>query len=566
VGVLYIYKFEYLADIEKKEAAIRQREAKKIVSIDPDEVSKIEITQYGSTLQVVRKDGLWKITRPVRAVANQSAVMNLVSSMSTLMAEEIFGDEGENLADYGLSPAVVKLVFYLEKEGGVTTTQSVLVGNTSPVGGKVYGISSKIGKVFSASMGYKTALSKSLFQLREKRIFPDQSGEINKVRIRIGKKATVLKKDKDGEWKITSPISVRADRVIVEDYIDRIQRSQASEFIDKRVDEKAIGLTPSVMSVAFHYTDGEKELLYIGKKDTNGKGVAVRRKKFGSIALLPSDFFDGMPSVSDDFRDTHFFPIQRDEVLRINWQKGSDSAELKKSKKSGRWRVVSMPEERLDQGRILAYLIGLEGVKVEKFIKSLPTGEDENLINLKVNELNFSRTLRLYRIRGKVYGTSSFQPDPFIISDDVSKKIVSKLDKLFDRRIFPVLQAEVKKISVARNGKTYRLEKDGRDWVLTKPRKKKVDVRSAGSFLATIVNAEYTKKARVEKRSGKTDPVASISIWGDAKEKKYGLTIYIDNEHGTLIKARHKGDKNYLYIPKVFLEKISIERLERLAR
>ena len=566
MGVLYIYKYEYLVDIERKEEAIRQREAKRVVDINPDEISKIEITEGGSTLQIVQKDGSWKITKPVRAVANQSAVGNLVSSVTTQMAEEVFGDGNENLADYGLSPAKVKLTFYLEKEGGVTTTQSVLVGSTSPVGGKVYGISSKIGKVFSASMGYKTTLSKTLFQLREKRLFPDLPGEINKVRIGSGKSATLIRKDKDGEWKMTSPIKARADRVIVEKFIDRILRSQASDFIDKRVDEKAIGLIPSMKSIIFYDTVGDKHYLHIGRKDATGSGVPVRRKKFGSIALLPSEFFDEMASGPDDFRDTHFFPIQREEVLRINWQIDSNSAELKKSKKTGKWRVVSTPEERLDQGRILAYLMDLEGVKVEKFIQSLPTGEDENLINLKVNELNFSRTLRLYRIRGKVYGTSSFQPDPFIISDESARKIISKPEKLVDKRIFPVLQAEVEKIIVKRDGKTYQLKKDGRDWMLTEPRKKKVDIRNAGSFLSTIVNAEYKKKTRVEKLSGKTDPVASISIWDGGKEMRFGLKIYMDNEHETLIKARHMGDKNYLYIPKVFLEKISNERLERLIR
>ena len=561
VCALLVYRYEYMADLEKEK---KESEQKKIVYLEPGKVAKVVLDNGEMIVSLSKVNGQWEITGPIKTKADNDTLEQIITGISNMQADSIIGDGTENLADFGLSSPSINGYFYVE---GFKKSQNISVGNDTPVGGKVYGLSSKIKNVFVVSADFKNLLSKKLYDLREKRIFPEKSADIVSIKIVRSGKQTVFEKDKDGLWIMKKPYTARAEQKEMIDLQAKIFGAHASNFIDGKVNENEIGLNPP--SLAFTFTNSaDKEFnLYVGKKDEEKNGIPARREGKGEIAMLPLDFFDDIPRDPSDFRDMHFFPVNYMDVSKIFWGAGGREGRMERNK-DGNWEIIGNTREKVDQAKVISFLRSLGEAEVERFYNDLPLSETKLVSSLEIMEKETKRSYGLYDYGDRVYGLSSFQESSFRLSRRDFDKLAKRPDDFIDRKIFKVLQAEISKLSIHYEGENYLLEKSGSKWMMNSPQKGEVSIRRVGQLISSVLSSEYVKmeegKANAESSGSPSVPLAVISMTEASGKNAHEVTIMGFTRDKTMLKARVKGRDILYYLPESFLKNISMEKLEGL--
>ena len=108
-----------------------QEEAKKktLIEFNADDATEVSLV-YSDREIVVKKTGAdWRLTKPVDAPADATAVKNLISAVAEAELKKTFEDASD-LAQYGLDQPFVKVtVAVKDKE-----LPTILVGKSAPVG------------------------------------------------------------------------------------------------------------------------------------------------------------------------------------------------------------------------------------------------------------------------------------------------------------------------------------------------------------------------------------------------------------------------------------------------
>ncbi|MDH5543158.1 MAG: DUF4340 domain-containing protein [Nitrospinota bacterium] len=561
VSALLVYRYEYLADLEKER---KESEQKKIVYLEPGKVAKVVLDNGEMIVSLNKVNGQWEITGPIKTKADSVTLEQIITGISSMQVDSIIGDGTENLADYGLSSPAINGYFYVE---GFKRSQNVSVGNDTPVGGKVYGQSSKIKNVFVASADFKNLLSKKLYDLREKRIFPEKGADIVSIKIVRNGKQTVFEKDKDNLWIMKKPYTARATQKEMIDLQAKIFGAYASNFIDGKVNENEIGLNPPSLAFTFTNSAGKEFNLHVGKKDEEKNGVPARREGAGEIAMLPLDFFDDIPRNPSDFRDMHFFPVNYMDVSKVSWGAGGREGRMERNK-DGDWEIIGNTREKVDQAKVISFLRSLGESKVERFYNDLPLSETKLVSSLEIMEKETKRSYGLYDYGDRVYGLSSFQENTFRISRRDFDKLVKRPDDFIDRKIFKVLQAEISKLSIHYEGENYLLEKSGSKWKMNSPQKGEVSIRRVGQLISSVLSSEYVKmeegKANTGSSGSPSVPLAVISMTDASGKSAHEITVMGFTRDKTMLKARVKGRDILYYLPESFLKNISMDKLEGL--
>ena len=105
----------------------------KIISLKPDEISKLEIKKRGGDDVILARVGAtdWKITSPKPLIADREPISTILSDLSPLQADQVIEEKAGDLKAYGLADPAVQ-ISATAKDG---KTQKLLVGDDTPAGG-----------------------------------------------------------------------------------------------------------------------------------------------------------------------------------------------------------------------------------------------------------------------------------------------------------------------------------------------------------------------------------------------------------------------------------------------
>ena len=561
VGATLTYRYEHLARLEKSR---KENEQKKIVYLEPEKVAKVVLENSTTIISLNKLNGEWRITGPIKTKADDEAVRKLVEGVSKMQVDSIIGDGTENLDDYGLSSPSVNAYFYVE---GFKKSQNVSVGKDTPIGGKVYGLSSKIKNVFVATPEFRQLLNRKLYDLREKNVFPEKGIDLASMEIVRNGKRILFEKTDDKLWAISKPYFARAKQKEMIDLHSKIFGAVASDFIDRDVNDEDVGLDPPKIKFTFKNSDGREFFLFVGKKDEDKNGIPVRREQKGEVAMLPIEFFDELPRNPSDFRDLHFFPINYMDVNVITWGHLGRDGRMERNK-DGNWEIIGNTREKVDQGKVISYLRGLGNTEVERFYNDLPLSESKLVTVMEVMEKDARKSFSFYDYGERVYGVSGFQPNSFRLSRRDFEKLTKKPEDFIDRKIFKVLPAEISKLSIHYDGQNFLLEKHGSKWDMKAPQQGEVSVRRVVQLVSSVLSSEYVKmeegKSKSESSGSPRAPIAVISMIDATGNNAYEMTILGYTRDKAMLKAKVKGRDILYYLPESFLKNISMDKLEGL--
>lgn len=382
----YMYFFEY----KKAEEEKKQEEAEKqVFSIDWEKLEGLEITNAHGTFLVEKREAEaeegspagvqqteWRITEPLQADADDTAINGLVSNLKGVTLEQVVTESAESLEPYGLKEPEIRIA--LQVAEGVETPQPLLVGAKSPIGSNSYAMWEGEDKVLLLSTHLNPQFDKGLHDLRHKKIFAFKREDVERVRIlRSGDPEMELVKEGD-RWELVLPFQARASESAVNEVLNKLTTLKAEAFVDEAPKDLAdYGLERPVWKIeAVLKPDQTKATLLIGSlHQEQGKGyLYAKREERPGVVSLGMDLIGTFAKDAEEFREKKVLSFKTWKVRKVELDgKGLD---VTLEKRDGQKWWIEAPLEARADGTKMSVLLGavnrLEGVE---FLEK-PEGEE----------------------------------------------------------------------------------------------------------------------------------------------------------------------------------------------
>jgi hypothetical protein len=290
----------------------------KLMAIDPSTITEIHLNKKGTDPIVLKKiSDVWQITEPKQLSADSEVVSPLSGAFASLNSERLIDDHPTNLDEFGLKDPA--------EEVDVTTkngkTEKLLIGSDTPTGGNVYAKMADDPKVYTITAAARTSIDKSLNDLRDKRMLTFNQNKLVSVTLAAKGAPVEFKTSPDIGWHITKPQPLRADGLVVDDLVRKL--NDAKMDLTGAYDPKA---------AAADFNTGAKIATVTATDDRGAQTLEVRQAKdksyyakssvVDSIYKITTDIGDGLNKSLEDFRSKKLFDFNFDEPtkLEINGQ------------------------------------------------------------------------------------------------------------------------------------------------------------------------------------------------------------------------------------------------------
>jgi len=300
---LYIYETR----TEKKEGEARE-EAKQIFQIGANRLDSITLIRDKQIIKL-EKSGVtdqqkWEITAPIHTETEKFLVVRITNKLAKLKYSRIISENAEDLTQFGLNKPAFTISYTSGKGDGALS-----FGFRSPIEDGFYAGEGKGKKVYLITISDKELLDKTLFDLRDKRLFTFDTDRVNRMVIdRESEKWTLFKKE--GRWFFEGDEGLKIDRDRMESAIRRIIWEEASSFEKETADDlKTYCLDRPKACIIL--SDGKKsEELILGGHVRDDKKDEIYAKMRGrpQIVTVRSRFLEDLPKTKDEIKENEYKP------------------------------------------------------------------------------------------------------------------------------------------------------------------------------------------------------------------------------------------------------------------
>ena len=182
-----------------------------------------------------------RIISPADYPADQGEAEGLLKHFSELKSELIIAGNATDTAPYGINAS--SPVVLVET---ATQTVQLLLGSKTEVGGSYYLVRQGDPRVFMVPGYIKGSFAKSLADLRDKRLFTEEFGQVSRIVIEDAEGKVELRQNESlSGWEIVAPAPYTADGVAVAQLLENLRNLKISRFVeDKPEDAAGYGFSP----------------------------------------------------------------------------------------------------------------------------------------------------------------------------------------------------------------------------------------------------------------------------------------------------------------------------------
>jgi hypothetical protein len=338
--------------------------APSILKLDASAITGLVLKKKDSEPIVLTKDpaGNWQITAPRPLGADQTVVLSILSTLSSLNAERLVEDKAADLKQYGLDQPTLQ-VDIAEKD---KRTQKVLIGDDAPTGAATYTMISGDPRVFTLATYAKTSVDKSLNDLRDKRLLTVDPDKISRIEVLRNNQGIEFGRNKD-EWQILKPRPLRADS----DRVGQLVRQLTEAKMDLSASDgksAALAFERGTPLAAVKVTDesGTQELLV--RRSQTDKSNTVYYAKSSAVEgayKIDADLGQDLDKGLDDFRNKKLFDLGFDEPSKLELHAGSKGYFLARGGQDW-WQNG----KKMDAASVESLIAKLRGLSAVTFVDS----------------------------------------------------------------------------------------------------------------------------------------------------------------------------------------------------
>jgi len=338
----YYAYFEVYLNKKKQQ---QEEKDKSVFSVLAKDIDQIKVTRIDEGEIVLVREGTdWSITKPVQAGADKTEVEGLLNQIEKLKRERLAGENVGDVAQYGLTEPKLKVAFHHESKWS-----EIQFGDVNPVSNDIYARQADEDKVFLIAAGAYQLVDKSLFNLRDKRIFTVQSDQVDGVDVKKGQfhaRLELAKEGKDQGWRLVGNEGFRVKKDKVEDFIRNLGWLRVSAFedeTDKNV--STYGLDKPNATVTLKQGEVSQTMI-LGASRPEGGGIYAKLVGKPGVTRIEERYFNEIPGEVRAFEDRSLFAFEEDQVQRMVWKLSNNEYELKRVKED--WIFVR-PQELKDK-------------------------------------------------------------------------------------------------------------------------------------------------------------------------------------------------------------------------
>ena len=334
----------------------------KAFDVSPENIEEVIITTAeGGTVRAQRVDANWKVVEPEETPADAGEIASITSSLASLDIQRVVDEQASNVAQYGLEPAKVDVAFRVKDS---KEFRRLLVGERTPTGGDVYAKLPDEPRVFLISSYLENIFNKTPFNLRDKKILAFDRDKADVVEIEGG---TPMQFNRGGtEWRMTKPISARADYASIEGLVTQLATAQMQASIAKQADDlRQYGLDRPPMRVSVGSGSARATLL-VGTPSPEGAPYAKDSAR-PEIFTIAQSLITELSKPLDDYRRKDVFDFRSFNATRVEVTRDGATQTFVRNTADGKdvWKDDS--GKTLEFTKVDALMGHLTGLRAQSF-------------------------------------------------------------------------------------------------------------------------------------------------------------------------------------------------------
>jgi hypothetical protein len=384
----------------------------KVISLNQDDISKLEVRKKGGDDIVLRRVGptKWKITSPQSLIADEGVVSTMLYDLSPMDNAALIDEKAADLKQFGLAEPDAQ-VSATGKDG---KTQTVLLGDETPTGESAYAMLSGDSKVYSIPKNIKANLAKGLTDLRDKRLLPIDFDKLASVEIGGAKLHLTFGSD-DGKWTVRSPANLRGDTSKMETIVEKLRTATMDPGMPDADKKKAAGLYASgapIATLKATDADGPQELQI---RKTSG-GYYAKTTAMDGAYKVPNELGDALNKDAEEFREKRVFDLADDAGDKVEFHDGQKAYYLTRSGEDW-WE----DGKKMDALSVQEFLRTIRSLTATKFAASGFASPELALVvtskdGKRVEKVDMAKSGAVYLAK-RADGTALFELDAKAIED-----------------------------------------------------------------------------------------------------------------------------------------------------
>jgi len=543
---------------------------KVIARFDPQEVARIELKsenlkQLVTLIPANAKATEWRITTPIETRANEITVDSIINGFKQLVSTYALKNQ-KDMEAYGLKNPRGTATIYLRNGKKI----HLLFGKATLNSTDVYAMKEGDSRVHVVAASTFDNFNKSLDDLRDKEVIKLRKEAVTKFSIR--RKAGKLTFAKEGEgWKLIEPVDTPADKTEVDTLLGKVVPLTADKFVDDRPkDISKYSLDkPWIQVDIWTGTKKRPTSLFIGKKSKTDTGkVFAMTSTDKPVFLLSDTILSDLRKEMKDVRQKQLADIEKDNVTKFVLTNSHGTFGVEKSGKE--WKLFQPKVTAADSSTVDSILWDVDDLKADEFIDKPQALKVYALhkpqIQITVSEGSKTTTVRIGRKKSDgsgVFAQVEGKTTVFVVPTDVLKDFDKSLKDLLDKTVVKFDRADLKTLTIRREGKTLTVEHTGKDkWTITSPKKVEADSGKLSTILYDIesLNAdsiagelpqEEIRRAKALAYYGLDKPRIQLDIMLK-KGKMFTVLIGKRTKSGDKVFLMRKGDST-VYVKSDYL-------------
>ncbi len=306
------------------------------------DISHLDLRYPDRELELARNpDHTWRIVKPLKADADQSAVDSLTHAIAQAQLTKTIEENPASLAPFGLDRPSVVVTITSDKGGALPALD---VGKMSPVGGGAYVKLASSPAVLMTTSDFPAAVTKQANDLRSRELMSFNMDDANKLTLQSAAGGPIELDKQAGKWQIVQPAHYLADADAVARLLTALANAHIADFVtDTPEDLGKYGLAKPQLEVSiFTGKDQTPHSLLFGLEEPDAYKHAIY-VKHGSDPYVFSveDTLIGKVNLSVfDLRDKTVMAFDPAKAGRLEIENHGKQYTLERDK-DGKWQVAS---------------------------------------------------------------------------------------------------------------------------------------------------------------------------------------------------------------------------------
>ena len=343
---------------QEKEQEIVESEAKQVFVLDADNIRTIRLAYPDHEIVLEKSDtGNWQITDPVETRSDPRAINSLISTITDMKLKRVIEEFNKDAGEFGFDPPSLKISLILDD-----MEEEVIVGDEGAMNNTLYIKQGSTQRVVLVDAWIKGSLTKSLFDLRDKKLFSIERDALSELILTFPAQTIHLKK-KDQEWWIEDDRSQRADPDIIESLITNLYTLRATRFIDdkKEIEKIRTAASKETLNVTVIGNDRQPPVSFYQRLGESEAYASISDNP--PLYEIPKSAVEEFKMDSFYYQDKTLLSFDESSLKKVIITSLNDRYTLQRE--NDQWVISGDPSE-IDQEEVDQFFLRLKKIKAEK--------------------------------------------------------------------------------------------------------------------------------------------------------------------------------------------------------